>query len=72
MESHSFTTVGAEAKNFFPYTGVAIFAFVDAALLKPLRYLNPSCPVALFESTPLGLRFHLSYLDYLDWRRLLS
>jgi macrolide transport system ATP-binding/permease protein len=49
---------------------VAIFAFVDAALIKPLPYLNPSRLVALFESTPLGPRFHLSYLDYLDWKRL--
>ena len=49
---------------------VAIFAFVDAALIKPLPYANPSRLVALFESTPLGPTFHLSYLDYLDWRRL--
>src|ERR1700761_1283703 len=49
---------------------VAIFAFVDAALIKPLPYLKPSRLVGLFESTPLGSQFHLSYLDYLDWRRL--
>ena len=49
---------------------VAIFAFVDAALIEPLPYANPSRLVALFESTPLGPMFHLSYLDYLDWRRL--
>lgn len=49
---------------------VAIFAFVDAALLKPLPYSDPSRLVVLFESNPLGPRFHLSYLDYLDWKRL--
>jgi macrolide transport system ATP-binding/permease protein len=49
---------------------VAIFAFVDAALIKPLPYLKPSRLVGLFESTPLGSQFHLSYLDYLDWKRL--
>ena len=49
---------------------VAIFAFVDAALIKPLPYHSPSRLVALFESTPLGPKFHLSYLDYLDWRKL--
>jgi macrolide transport system ATP-binding/permease protein len=49
---------------------VAIFAFVDAALVRPLPYRTPSRIVALFESTPLGPRFHLSYLDYLDWKRL--
>ena len=49
---------------------VSIFAFVDAALIRPLPYRNPSRLVALFESTPSGPRFHLSSLDYLDWKRL--
>ena len=49
---------------------VSIFAFVDAALIKPLPYRDPSRLVALYESNPLGPRFHLSYLDYLDWKRL--
>jgi macrolide transport system ATP-binding/permease protein len=51
---------------------VAIFAFVDAALIKPLPYRAPSRLVALFESNQLGPRFHLSYLDYLDWKKLNS
>jgi len=49
---------------------VSIFAFVDAALIKPLPYKSPEQLVVLFESTPLGSRFHLSYLDYLDWKRM--
>ena len=49
---------------------LSIFAFVDAALIKPLPYRNPSSLVALYESTPSGSRFHLSFLDYLDWKRL--
>lgn len=49
---------------------IAIFAFVDATLLRPLPYRDPARIVALFESTPSGPRFHLSYLDYLDWKRL--
>jgi predicted permease len=49
---------------------VAIFAFVDAALIKPLPYKDPSHLVQLFESIPLGPRFHLSYPDYLDWKRM--
>src|SRR5271168_3573940 len=49
---------------------VAIFAFVDAALIKPLPYESPSRLVNLFESNQTGPRFHLSYLDYLDWKRL--
>jgi macrolide transport system ATP-binding/permease protein len=49
---------------------IAIFAFVDAVLITPLPYKNPSRLVGLFESTPLGPRFHLSHLDYLDWKKL--
>ena len=49
---------------------VSIFAFVDATLIKPLPYQAPSQLVGLFESNPLGPRFHLSYLDYLDWKRM--
>jgi macrolide transport system ATP-binding/permease protein len=50
-------------------SSVAIFAFVDAALIKPLPYKDPNQLVILFESIPLGPRFHLSYPDYLDWKR---
>ena len=49
---------------------VAIFAFVDAVLITPLPYKSPSRLMGLFESTPLGPRFHLSHLDYLDWKKL--
>ena len=48
----------------------AIFTFVDAALIKPLPYKHPAQLVNLYESIPLGPRFHLSYPDYLDWKRL--
>ena len=48
----------------------AIFAFVDAALIKPLPYRNPSQLVALFESISLGPQYHISYQDYLDWKRM--
>jgi macrolide transport system ATP-binding/permease protein len=49
---------------------VAIFAFVDAALIKPLPYKNPERLVAVFESAPLFPQSNLSYPDYLDWKRL--
>ena len=49
---------------------VAIFAFVDAVLIKPLPYRDPACLVGLFETTTLGPRYHLSYLDYLDWKSM--
>jgi predicted permease len=48
---------------------VSIFAFVNAALIQPLPYRNPTRLVALYESAMMGKRFHLSYLDYLDWKR---
>ena len=51
-------------------SSVAIFAFVDAALIKPLPYRNSTRLAVLFESIPLGPRFHLSYPDYLDWKRM--
>jgi macrolide transport system ATP-binding/permease protein len=49
---------------------VSIFGFVDAALIKPLPYLDSSRLTILFESIPLGPRFHLSYPDYLDWKKM--
>jgi predicted permease len=50
-------------------SSVAIFAFVDAALIKPLPYMRSSRLAVLFESIALGPRFHLSYFDYQDWKR---
>jgi macrolide transport system ATP-binding/permease protein len=49
---------------------VAIFGFVDAALIKPLPYANPSELVHVTERTAQIPRAALSYLDYLDWKRL--
>jgi predicted permease len=48
---------------------VAIFGFVDAALIKPLPYADPSRLVMLYEANNLGPRFHLSYPDYIDWKQ---
>ena len=49
---------------------VAIFAFVDAALLKPLPYREPARLAGLYERIPLCERCDLSYFDYLDWKRM--
>ena len=51
-------------------SSVAIFAFVDAALLKPLPYQNPSRLLNVTETTPDIPRAALSYPDYLDWKKL--
>ncbi len=48
--------------------GVAIFAFTDAALLKPLPYTDPSRLVGVYESVKMFPRSNLSYADYLDWK----
>jgi len=49
---------------------VAIFAFVDAALIKPLPCSDPTRLVAVNESSAGFARNNLSYADYLDWKRM--
>ena len=49
---------------------VAIFAFVDAALVKPLPYPEPTRLVSVDESSAGFPRNNLSYADYLDWKRM--
>ena len=50
----------------------AIFAFVDAALIRPLPYTEPSRLVTVFGARPelagAQRRGAVSYLDFLDWR----
>src|SRR4051794_11070302 len=48
---------------------IAIFAFVDAALIKPLPYPDPATLVAVTEASPQFPRANLSYPDYQDWKR---
>jgi len=48
----------------------AIFAFVDAALIKPLPYPNPTRLMDVTESLTLFPRGNLSYADYVDWKRM--
>ncbi len=49
---------------------VAIFAFVDAALVKPLPYRDPARLVGVYEQHPPQYsRSNLSYPDYLDWKK---
>jgi macrolide transport system ATP-binding/permease protein len=49
---------------------VGMFAFVDAALFKPLPYVDPGHLVAVFETDRHFDQAPLSYLDYLDWKRM--
>lgn len=48
----------------------SIFGFVDAALIRPLPYPEPNRLVDVTESIALFPRASISYLDYLDWKRL--
>jgi len=48
---------------------VAIFAFVDAALLKPLPYTDASRLVGVYERAKLFPHSNLSYFDFLDWKK---
>jgi predicted permease len=51
-------------------SSIAIFGFVDAALIKPLPYRNPERLLAVFEKIdPWCARCNLSWFDYLDWKK---
>jgi MacB-like periplasmic core domain len=51
---------------------VAIFGFVDSALIKPLPYRDPYRLVTVFSARPDlahgQMRGAVSYLDFIDWR----
>jgi macrolide transport system ATP-binding/permease protein len=49
---------------------IAIFGFVDAALLKPLPYGDPDRLLMVTESSAVFPRAYLSYYNYLDWKKL--
>ena len=48
----------------------AIFGFVDAALIRPLPYKDPSRLVDVTERAAMFPRANLSYPDFADWKRL--
>ena len=49
---------------------VAIFAFVDAALIQPLPYYAPNRLMDVAENSAMFSRSNLSRSDYEDWKRL--
>jgi len=49
---------------------VALFAFVDSALIKPLPYTDPTRLVDVAESAQAFPRSNLSWEDYKDWRKM--
>jgi len=48
---------------------LAIFAFVDAVLIRPLPYRGPARLVAVYETNAMFPRSNLSYADYQDWKQ---
>jgi macrolide transport system ATP-binding/permease protein len=48
---------------------VAIFAFVDAALIKPLPYKDPGRLVSVYEVVNTCPLCNISYMNYQDWKR---
>jgi predicted permease len=65
-----FTSTALIVLAFGMAASVAIFAFVDAALIKPLPYQNPSRLAGVFGSIPLFPQSNLSYPDYIDLKKL--
>lgn len=49
---------------------VALFAFVDAALIKPLPYQDPNRLADVNERAAMFPRSNLSYQDYIDWKKM--
>ncbi len=48
---------------------ITIFAFLNAALLQPLPYQEPSRLVVAYETTNACRECNFSYPDYLDWKK---
>src|ERR1043166_2644418 len=71
-KSPSFSITAVFALALGMCASLAIFAFVDAALLRPLPYPQPDRLVGVYERVQMFERSNLSYLDYLDWKRMNS
>ncbi|HWK10021.1 MAG TPA: ABC transporter permease, partial [Vicinamibacterales bacterium] len=69
-KSPSFSLTAVFALGLGICASLAMFAFVDAALVRPLPYPRPDRLVGVYERVPMFPRSNLSYLDYLDWKRL--
>ena len=69
-KSRSFTCTAIMVFALGIAASTDIFAFVDAALVKPLPYRDPTRLVAIYERIPVGDRYHISVGDYLDLKRL--
>ena len=66
-----FTVMAALVLTLAIGANVAIFTFINAALLRPLPYRDPGQLVKIWDSrhSEVYSRFEASYPDYLDWRQ---
>jgi macrolide transport system ATP-binding/permease protein len=67
-QSPAFTAAAVFVLALGTCAGAAIFAFVDAALIKPLPYREPNRLVGVYEALQTCPLCNLSYPDFLDWK----
>jgi macrolide transport system ATP-binding/permease protein len=70
VKNPGFSATAVITLSFGICASVAIFAFVDAAMIKALPYRDASQLAAVYERYTMIPHSNLSYLDYLDWKRL--
>jgi predicted permease len=69
VKSPGFSAIAVLMLGLGTGAALAIFGFVDAALIRPLPYRHAAGLVTVTERTAQIPRANLSYLDYLDWKR---
>jgi predicted permease len=69
-KSPGFTCTAVSVLALGIAAAMTIFAFVDAALIRPLPYRDQSRLAAVFQSAPGEAREIVSYQELLDWKRL--
>jgi predicted permease len=70
VKSPRFTSIALLTLVVGIAANVAIFTFVDAALIRPLPYRDASRLVEIYDSRAMDVnnQFEASYPDFLDWR----
>ena len=70
IKSPRFTSIALITLALGIAANIAIFTFVDAALLQPLPYRDASQLVAVYDTRQAEVftQFESSYPDFLDWR----
>src|ERR1700745_1555890 len=70
LKSPRFTSIALITLILGIAANVAIFPFVDAALLRPLPYRDASQLMEVYDTRNMEVftQFEASYPDFLDWR----